>query len=119
MRALLNIVKRPKFDLPPFECGEWFDVITFTTYSFRFLPRAAKYAGYFGLYVHDRDAGKILIGVYAPGGESPILQIQDGYTLPVRSQLIQQTSACCWCGRDLRREKVIHLKCKEKAFMLH
>ncbi len=63
MRVLKNIPKRLPFRAPPYPCGDY------TTpdgklYSFRYRPRASKFAGTFGLYVHDKDAGKVLIAAY-------------------------------------------------------
>lgn len=114
MKALKNVYKRPAFDLPPIECGEYLDHRNGCEYSLRYIPRSAKHTGKFGLYFHDKDAGRILIAVFTPGNPDPEHLLKD-YPIPLLSILDQLQPACAWCGRDLHGDVNIHPKCKERA----
>lgn len=109
--------------LPPIACG-WYEHTgpygDKTVYQFRRMPRAGKYTGRYGLWLKDKDAGMILIGVVKdrlePEGTTykgqfdqffraalghGISQSGTGFILVSSPALVLTKRACSWCGREL------------------
>lgn len=102
--------------LPPIPCG-WYEHTgpygDKTVYQFRRMPRAGKYTGRYGLWLKDKDAGMVLIGVVRkaekPGdpdelwqeGKTYEKQFRQFLPLTTGSGIVLTKRTCSWCGREL------------------
>lgn len=102
--------------LPPFPCG-WYEHTgqygEKTVYQFRRMPRAGRYTGKYGLWLKDKDAGMVLIGVVVqqkldpPPGTAMYNRQLSIFSLMQRGEWYEEGTleltkrACSWCGRQL------------------
>ena len=123
-KVLDGVVETAKYVLPLMPCGIYrhtsmFDEVTELT--FRYIPRAAKHRGKFGVFAEDPDAGAVLIGLHNPA-TAEIDRVGTLYPNYWECWLgaVLVERRCAWCGRKMNDEQheagvKIHPNCRDKA----
>ncbi len=72
---------------------------------FRYIPRAAKHQGEFGVFYRDPDAGSVAIGYYDPDRGEVVRQgtlYPEAWEAWLGAELREHR--CAWCGRKFNEE---------------
>ena len=133
---LLDMLYEPEeaFVVPVYVCGDFLLKSDFDEefeFSFRRMPRKHGYAGKYGLWWHDPDQGKVLLGVYNPATqmierESNVEEHHLSWQIwqkwvETEANGMRTSYACAWCGREVVQDNPVvqthlHPNCQAKAY---